>query len=195
MSTDLSQKIKGLREENGISQQKLAEMVFVSRSTVANWETGRRVPDIMMLRRLAESLGTDIETLIEESSEDHGIPEVIVVDDEKIVLAGCLDVIEKAIPGATIVGFTGHDEALAYARSHSISLAFLDIEIGSKSGLDLCKELLKIDPHTNVIYVTAYREYAFDAWETGASGFLLKPPTVEDVKAQLEKLRYPIKGL
>ena len=32
----------------------------------------------------------------------------------------------------------------------------------------------------NVIFLTAYREYALDAWETGACGFLVKPLTVED---------------
>lgn len=195
MSTDVSERIKKLRENKGISQQKLAEMVFASRSTVANWETGRRVPDLMMLGRIAEALGVDIRDLIVESSDERVSPEVIVVDDERIILASCLDVIEKAIPDASIVGFTDQNDAVSYARANNIGLAFLDIEMGSKSGLELCKELLDINPHTNVIYITAHKEYAFDAWETGASGFLLKPPTVEEVKAQLKKLRYPVNGL
>ena len=195
MSTGLPERIKRLRENKGISQKQLAEMVFASRSTVANWETGRRIPDLMMLRRLAETFGVEVGELIAESGEEHPVPEVIVVDDEKIVLAGCLEVIEKALPDASIVGFTNQHDAITYAKTNRISLAFLDIEMGSVSGLDLCKELLEIDPHTNVIYVTAHKEYAFDAWETGASGFLLKPPTVDEVKAQLEKLRYPVKGL
>lgn len=195
MSKGLAEKIKELRESKNISQQQLAEMVFVSRSTIANWETGRRIPDVAMLRRLAGSLGVDIGYLLGESEDDLEIPEVIVVDDEKRVLSYCLDVIGKAIPNATIVGFTHHDDALAYARSNHVTLAFLDIEMGSQSGLGLCRELLKINPRTNVIYVTAHKEYAFDAWETGASGFLLKPPTEEEVKTQLEKLRYPIKSL
>ncbi|MBR5718625.1 MAG: response regulator, partial [Clostridia bacterium] len=67
---------------------------------------------------------------------------------------------------------------------------FLDIEMGSVSGLDVCRELLKINPHTNVVYLTAYREYSFDAWDTGACGFMLKPIKPEDVKKQLKKLRY-----
>ena len=76
-----------------------------------------------------------------------------------------------------------------------MALAFLDIELGRTSGLDLCRELLEIRPHTNVIYLTAYREYAFDAWKTGACGFLLKPLETETVRAQLSRLRYPVKGL
>ena len=46
-----------------------------------------------------------------------------------------------------------------------------------------------------MIYLTAYREYSFDAWETGACGFLLKPLTVEKVKNSLKLLRYPVYGL
>ena len=72
-----------------------------------------------------------------------------------------------------------------------MALAFLDIELGKTSGLDLCRALLDINPRTNVIYLTAYIEYSFDAWSTGASGFMLKPLTPEGVRAQLKNLRYP----
>ena len=62
------------------------------------------------------------------------------------------------------------------------------------SGLDLCKILLDINPRTNIIFLTAYSEYSLDAWNTGASGFMLKPITVEGVKEQLKNLRYPFFG-
>jgi DNA-binding LytR/AlgR family response regulator len=42
-----------------------------------------------------------------------------------------------------------------------------------------------------VVYLTAYSDYAFDAWATGASGFMLKPITPEGVRDQLARLRYP----
>ena len=76
-----------------------------------------------------------------------------------------------------------------------IALAFLDIELGRVSGLDLCREMLRIRPRTNVIFLTAFREYSLDAWDTGASGFLLKPLEVDAVKKQLAALRYPVGGL
>ena len=71
------------------------------------------------------------------------------------------------------------------------ALAFLDIELRNESGLDLCRELLEINPRTNVVYLTAYSDYALDAWSTGASGFMLKPVTPEGVREQLKNLRYP----
>ena len=58
-------------------------------------------------------------------------------------------------------------------------------------GLDLCQTLLEINPRTNVVFLTAYADYAIDAWDTGASGFMLKPITEEGVQEQLKKLRHP----
>ena len=72
-----------------------------------------------------------------------------------------------------------------------MALTFLDIELGKTNGLDLCKKFLEINPRTNVIFLTAYVEYSFEAWNTGASGYLLKPITAENLRAQLKNLRYP----
>ena len=55
--------------------------------------------------------------------------------------------------------------------------------------------LLQISPRTNVFYLTAYSEYALDAWSTGACGFMVKPLTVEAVREQLKRLRHPVGGL
>jgi len=68
----------------------------------------------------------------------------------------------------------------------------LDIEMGKTNGLNICKNFLEINPRTNIIFLTAYVEYSFKAWNTGASGYLLKPITAEKLKAQLKNLRYPL---
>ena len=47
----------------------------------------------------------------------------------------------------------------------------------------------------NVIFLTAYPEYSFDAWDTGACGFLLKPVTEKELRNQIGKLRFPVGGL
>ncbi len=83
-------------------------------------------------------------------------------------------------------------EAIEFARTNPVGLAVLDIELGTSSGLDLCKTLLDINPRTNVVFLTAYPDYSLDAWETQACGFMLKPITTKSLKEQLKKLRYPI---
>ncbi len=184
--------LKKLRREKGLSQRELAELMYVTRSAVARWETGSRLPDAAMLSRLAGCLGTDVNTLLNAAAKREAAPpQVIMVDDRKIFLSGALPVLEEALPEANVTGFTKPSEALEFAGANPVALAFLDIELGKTSGLDLCRRLLALNPCTNVVYLTAYMEYSFDAWSTGASGFLLKPLTPEAVRAQMKNLRHP----
>ncbi|MBO4779753.1 MAG: response regulator, partial [Selenomonadaceae bacterium] len=132
-----------------------------------------------------------VNTLISAAMENDESPNVIMVDDRKIFLSGALPILEEVMPNAIITGFTRPSEAIEYAKANRIALAFLDIELGKTNGFDLCRTLLEINPRTNVVYLTAYIEYSFDAWSTGASGFALKPITAEGVRAQLKNLRYP----
>lgn len=191
MGTLFAETLKRLRTEQGLSQAQLAGQMYVTRSTVARWENGSRLPDAAMINRLAQNLGVDVNALLNAAVESDEAPNVIMVEDRRVVLAGSLPVLEKVLPNATVVGFTRPSEALEYARSNPIALAFLDIELGKTSGLELCSKLLEINPRTNVVYLTAYSEYSLDAWGTGASGFMLKPITVEGIQAQLKNLRYP----
>ncbi|MBR1672401.1 MAG: hypothetical protein IJ702_05695 [Fretibacterium sp.] len=74
------------------------------------------------------------------------------MDNEKVILAGAMPTLAEAMPGALITGFSKVSEAISFARSNQISIAFLDIELGRQSGIDLCKALVDIHPLTNVIY-------------------------------------------
>ena len=190
MEMHFAEILKKLRSEKGLSQRDLAGQVFVTRSTVTRWENGNRLPDAAMISRLSKCLDVDVNTLLSAAQHDE-TPNVIIVDDRKIILAGSLPVLEQAMPNATVVGFTKPSEALEYARDNRVALAFLDIELGNTNGLDLCRALLDINPRTNVVYLTAYSGYSLEAWNTGASGFMLKPITPEGVQAQLKNLRYP----
>ena len=191
MSLLFAETIKKLRMEKGLSQRDLAERMYVTRSTVARWENGSRLPDAAMLSRLSGCLDVDAGTLLSAAMESDESPNVIMVDDRKIILTGGLPVLEEVMPDAAITGFTRPSEAIEYARAHRVALAFLDIEMGKMNGFELCHTLLEINPRTNVVYLTAYSDYAIDAWSTGASGFILKPITADDVRFQLENLRYP----
>ena len=190
---DFAERLKELRNKKNLSQQQLAELVFVDRSSVARWESGTRMPDAIMIARLSKCLDVDVADLLDESDDKSLV--VILVDNEKIILTGSLPVLEKTLPDASISGFTKPSEALEFARHTPVDLAFLDIEMGKKSGLTLCQELLDINPRTNVIFLTAYEGYSLDAWSTGASGFLMKPLTEEAVRNQLPLLRNRVRGL
>ncbi len=191
MNQYFSETLKRTRTKKGLSQQELADKIYVTRSTVARWENGNRLPDAAMISRLAEVLGVDANRLLSAAAQSDECPNVILVDDRKLILTGGLPVLEEVLPGAIITGFTDADKAIEFSRSNRVALAFLDIELRNTSGLELCRELLEINPRTNVVYLTAYSDYALDAWSTGASGFMLKPITPEGVREQLKNLRYP----
>ena len=190
MNRFFSEALRKIRTEKGLSQQALADKMFVTRPTIARWESGIRLPDAVMISRLAKVLDTNINLLIIAAERDES-PNVIMVDDRKLILTGGLPVLAEAMPHATVTGFVDADEAVEYAKTNRVSLAFLDIELRSTNGFDLCRSLLEINPRTNVVYLTAYADYSLDAWNTGASGFMLKPITPEGVREQLEKLRFP----
>ena len=191
MSQFFSDTLRKLRTEKGISQQALADKVYVTRSTVARWESGSRLPDAVMISRLSEVLGADANLLLSAVAQSDECPNVIMVDDRKLILTGGLPILEEVMPNATVTGFTDTSEAIAYAKANRIALAFLDIELRDMTGLELCRKLLEINPRTNVVYLTAYSDYALDAWGTGACGFMLKPITPDGVREQLKNLRYP----
>ena len=192
-NTLFAETLKKLRQEKKISQIQLAKLVFVNNATISKWESGSRLPDASMITRLAKVLGVNVNTLLSTMVESTGSPIIIMVEDHKAILSYSIQILEKVIPNAVIKGFSWPQEALEYAKVNQIDLAILDIELGTESGLDLCHALLDINPCTNVVYLTAYPDYALGAWDTDATGFMVKPLTPEGVRRQLGKLRYPIR--
>ena len=191
MNVIFSETLRKFREERGLSQKQLGRLMFVNHSTIARWENGSRLPDAAMILRLAKCLEVDANMLFRLAAQSEESPNVIMVDDSKVFLSDGLAVLEEAMPNATITGFIWPLEAVEYAKMNRVALAVLDIELGTASGLDLCRTLLEINPRTNIVFLTAYADYSLDAWKTEASGFILKPLTSDAVKEQLKKLRYP----
>lgn len=186
-----AENLRRLREERGLSQRQLGKQMFVGQSTIARWENGSRLPDAAMMLHLAGCLGVDVDTLLQLAAQSDESPYVIMVDDSKAILSDGLTVLEEVMPDATIMGFIWPQEAIDYAKTNRVALAILDIELGTASGLDLSRRLQEINPRTNIVFLTAYPDYALEAWETEASGFMVKPLTPDRVKEQLKKLRYP----
>ena len=118
---------------------------------------------------------------------------ILVVDDELHALkdlTGCLAQIEKT---SKIFSFYRSDEARAFAEQNAdIDVAFLDVNMPVLNGIELAKILKKINPKINVIFCTAYSEYAIDAIRLHASGFVNKPYEAEDIKRELDNLLNPV---
>ncbi|MBQ2854766.1 MAG: helix-turn-helix transcriptional regulator [Oscillospiraceae bacterium] len=81
---DIGKNIKLLRIQQNMTQEGLAEKLFVTRQTVSNYETGRSRPDVEMLARIAEVLDTDANTVL------YGPPAEISKKQEYVKTAICV---------------------------------------------------------------------------------------------------------
>ena len=118
---------------------------------------------------------------------------VILVDDEELQLIRLKDVCQKALPqGTEILSYSNPVQALEENKEQNVDIAFLDIEMPVLSGVQLAKKLKTINPKINIIFVTAYIDYALEAYNMHASGYVTKPVSEEKIKEEIEGLRYPV---
>lgn len=117
---------------------------------------------------------------------------VVSVDDEQLLLDDFVEMLEGMDEIEEVHGFTDCDEAIDFVTKNNIDVAFLDIRMRGMDGITLAKKLKVIKPELNIIFMTAYSEYAMEAMKLHASGYLLKPPVEEDVIKELNDLRKPI---
>jgi transcriptional regulator with XRE-family HTH domain len=191
---EFGNRLRELRKSKNMTRKDLADRLFVSPPTISRWESGDRQPDISMLSKLAEVLEADIGELMADSEAKEPL-NILVVDDEKIILTGNIRELRRALPEATVTGFSKSKDALLFAKSNKVQVAFLDIELRATKGIQLAKKLEEINPEINIIFVTSYMEYMEDAWKMYASGFILKPLTRERILGEMKNLRHPVKGL
>lgn len=109
----------------------------------------------------------------------------LVVDDEPIMLEELTEKLRNVRPGADILGFTKPRTALAEMEHQGADVAFLDIQMGGMSGLELAERLKRLHPDLHIIFVTGYQKYAVQAFRLHATGYLLKPASEEDLEREL----------
>lgn len=115
---------------------------------------------------------------------------IIYVDDEKPALDN-FRLTTANFPEITCLNmFQSGSLALDFVKSHAVDAAFLDMEMPGIHGLELAKKLKEYDSHIRIVFVTAYSQYALDAWGVDATGYLLKPYTAADIRKELAKCTY-----
>ncbi len=110
----------------------------------------------------------------------------IIVDDEPAAIRLLEKFIEKISYLELKATFTRPLEALAFLESNSVDLIFLDVQMPQLTGIQLSKI---ISPQTQIIFTTAYSEFALDSYEVDALDYLLKPISFERFYKAISKLR------
>jgi DNA-binding LytR/AlgR family response regulator len=114
----------------------------------------------------------------------------IVAEDEPLLRQALLDQLAHAWPTLQIVAACEDGaSALEALATHQPHVAFLDIRMPGLNGLDVATAAAQVSPRTHVVFVTAYDQYAVDAFERGAIDYLLKPVAPERLVATVQRLQ------
>ncbi|WP_025740256.1 LytR/AlgR family response regulator transcription factor [Aquimarina pacifica] len=116
----------------------------------------------------------------------------IVVDDEELARVLLKTYISKVDSLELIGDFENPIEALQKIKETPVDVIFLDIQMPDLKGTDFAK---MIGPNTNVIFTTAYSEYALDGFELNALDYLLKPVTFERFLTAVNKVKKDSKNV
>ena len=79
-------------------------------------------------------------------------------------------------------------DTLNFLEKNMIDVVFLDINMPDMNGINLGKIISKIHPEVKIIFITAYKDYAVDAFEVKAFDYLLKPYSEERIRNLLKSL-------
>lgn len=118
---------------------------------------------------------------------------ILIVDDEVSALRDLERTLKKTVQDAEITKADRAETALSLCREQEFDVAFLDIRMPGKDGLELAREMKKIRPLMNIIMVTAYQQYVYDAVKLYVSDYILKPARAEDIRNALANLRHPVR--
>ena len=113
---------------------------------------------------------------------------IIAVDDEQLALKKFQHQIKDMNNLELLQTFTNPLDSLDFIKENTIDIAFLDIEMPEITGLELAERILEIDPYISIVFITAFDQYALEAFKAHAIGYLLKPLDMDEFKNLIESL-------
>jgi DNA-binding LytR/AlgR family response regulator len=114
-------------------------------------------------------------------------PTAVIADDEPLLRAQLRATLGTLWPQLAIVGEAAHgEEAVALVAQHRPQFVFLDIEMPGMNGLQAAAQIKGL---AHLVFITAYNEYAVDAFERGAIDYVLKPASEARLAETVARLR------
>ena len=112
----------------------------------------------------------------------------IIVEDELHSMYVLTDFIGQLAPDLSVAGSASHiDNAVELIESHAPDLVFMDVRIGDGTGFDVLKKLTS--RNFELIFITAYDNYALDAFRFSAIDYLLKPIGMNEFEEAVQRAR------
>lgn len=114
--------------------------------------------------------------------------QALLIDDQEVNISLLRNLLKKFFPAIEVIG-TSTDplEAVSLAQSLQPDLLFLDIQMPGLNGLEVLQEIKK-GIETEVVFITAFSEYALEAYENQAAGYITKPVNAEKFVLTVNKV-------
>ncbi len=113
----------------------------------------------------------------------------IIVDDEPLMLKRFMR-LSADLSDLHIVGqFESAQDALDYASSNPVELAFLDVAMPVTNGIELARRLRTIRANIIIVFVSAYDEYVWDSNQIGGDYYIIKPYSKATLEMVMERVR------
>jgi two-component SAPR family response regulator len=113
----------------------------------------------------------------------------ILIDDERPALNN-LECLLKGYDQIEIVGlYTDVTKVFDEIKKEEVHLIFLDIEMPKIKGIEAAEKILAIDSNVQIVFVTAYNNYALDAFEVEAVDYVMKPIIKKRLDKTIERIK------
>lgn len=116
---------------------------------------------------------------------------ILLTDDEPLALKDSYKTLLTKFDKEDVIICDNVKDAIRQAEI-PFDIAFLDVEMPGMTGIELGKKLQKKSPQTNIVFLTAYSQYALEAYNINASNYCIKPLSKKALNNILENLRYSI---
>jgi DNA-binding NtrC family response regulator len=115
------------------------------------------------------------------------MPKLLVIDDEPNIRFSIEQVFDRS--DVRVLGAETAEEGLELAAEESPDVILLDIRLGNRSGLEVFRDLRRMDPKSLVVFVTGYgtTETAIEAMKLGAYDYLVKPLDANQIQKVVEQ--------
>lgn len=113
---------------------------------------------------------------------------ILIVEDEPRMVMEIIDLIDKYNKDIETVACSDPYQAIKVFEEQSFDAALLDIKMPEMTGLELADRLTAMKPEISLAFLTAYNNYAAEAFEVNAVGYVLKPIKQERLYKTLDKM-------
>lgn len=114
---------------------------------------------------------------------------VVLIDDEQHALDYLEDLLSEYEDVQVVGKYLNPTIGIENILEHDVDLVFLDINMPNVSGMDVAAELKDNNPNLHIVFVTAYNQYALNAFEVDAIDYLMKPVLQERLDKTLSRIK------